>query len=196
MIIKSAKIEWMKGYGNLPELKVTVDQMPKMKDMKFKRLGEPRGYSYWAQDGDFVTFFFHAPGNQTGYGGSTFSGVLEDGSEFSVKGPWSSNAMDMNGEFPPSHNVAYYETDGKFPDLGFAAHITMAKAIELIDECGADWTFIKQYGGRRNEMEVTDEELIDNLTKKVAKGEVIGHYDIAIRLKGMTLEESQEAKNA
>ena len=196
MRIISAKIDWMKGYGNLPELKVTVDLMPRRENLAFKTRGNGDGSTtYWATEGDFVTFFTHVPGDQTGFGGHTFKVNLEDGSTVDVKGPWSDNAMNVNAYFPPSHNCAYYETEGRYPDLGFAAHISMTKAIELITGLDADYSFIKQYGGRNNEMCVTDTVLIESLAEKIMLHQPIGHYDIAIRLKRMTLEESQEAKN-
>jgi len=195
MIIKKAEINWMKGYGNLPELKVTIDKMPKLGEVLFKRHRENRSTTYWTSENDFVTFFTHVPSNESGFGGATFTGTLEDGTPFKVKGPWSDNAMNVNALFPPSHNVVYYQEEADFPEMGFAAHIKMFRAIELIRECGADYEIIKQYGGRRNEMAVTDDGLIAELIQKIYRNEPIGNYDIAIKLKGMSLEQSQEEKN-
>lgn len=193
MIIKKARIDWMKGWANTPELRVTVDRMPRMDNVRFKTFQDGRSTTYWACDGDFVTFFTHVPGNQTGYGGAMFRGQLEDGTIFNVKGPWSDNALAVNGDFPPSHNVAYYQEEDEFPEMGFAAHLKMSTALRLIKECDADYKFIKHYGGP--DSVVTDEELIKSLEDKISKNEIIGNYDIVIVMKGMTLAESQEAKN-
>lgn len=195
MIIKKAEINWMKGFGNLPELKITVDRMPRIDSIAFKTYENNGNTTYWASEGDFVTFFTHVPSNESGYGGSPFTGKLEDGTIFKVKGPWSDNAMNVNAWFPPSTNVTYYQEEADFPEMGYAAHLRMEKAIELIQEAGGSYTFIKQYGGRRGEMEVLDLEKIIELSEKSIRNEILGHYDIAIRFKGMSLEVSQEEKN-
>lgn len=195
MIIKKAEINWMKGFGNFPELKVTVDRMPRMDSLMFKTYINERATTYWASEDDFVTFFTHVPSNESGYGGHMFTGKLEDGSIFKVKGPWSDNAMNVNAFFPSSTSVTYYQEEDDFPEMGFAAHIRMEKAIELIQQCGGNHTFIKQYGGPRGEQEVMDPIKLVELSEKCLKNEIIGNYDIAIRMNGMSLEESQKAKN-
>lgn len=52
-------------------------------------------------------FFEHNPQNEAGYGGAVFTGVLEDGSTFSVKGPWSSSCETVNALGLPSSPCAH-----------------------------------------------------------------------------------------
>jgi hypothetical protein len=177
MNIISAKINWMKGYGNHPILEVTVDELPKLDELVYTR--KPDGFygaAYFAQSGDYVHFFYHSANNETGFGGRIFTGKLDTGETFKVKGPWSSNcqAMNMFG-FPRTLECTYQtKKDGRI-----AGHILEPKALELIKQAGADYSFSQGYNETDESPEAINEESI-----------------VLIKHKGMTFEESQKHKNS
>lgn len=190
--ILSAKIDWMSQFANLPVLKVYVDILHNKADFRYKHIEIGNGCSYWAQLDQEVNFFHHNYGNNRGYGGAVFNFTLENGEKRSVKGPWSSNSMWMNANFPPCHEVIYYQKDSKYPELGYAGYLTALEFFTLVEECGAEIAVINNYGCR------PDSEIIGNLyatvIDKASKGEVIGEYSFAIKQKGMSLNQSQANK--
>ena len=65
----------------------------------YRALPAGDGVAYLALDGEIGSFFFHAPRNETGFGGAEFELKVEDGSVRSIKGPWSSSCSAMNKMF-------------------------------------------------------------------------------------------------
>lgn len=204
MQIIEAKIDWMRGYANYPNLVITVDRLPDRKNLRYETRKEGTNTAYFAQDGDFITFFYHIPSNENGYGGSVFPITLKNGESISVRGPWSSNSQYMNMYFTPSVEVSIIERDGPYRNVNFAGHIRMGKAIELIESLGesyeiigdrnplsdlsSDQSSVVKYGLFRIEEAKIIKEIIDEDT-------VIGPYQLVIKKTGMTLEESQIEKN-
>lgn len=88
--------------------KVFIEEIPRG-DRIYQTKTTPSGRStaYFYEDGGYVSFFVHDPNDESGFAGRTFSGKLEDGSEFSVRGPWSSSASAMTRlGFPPTLDVS------------------------------------------------------------------------------------------
>lgn len=199
MKVVKAEIDWMRGWGNSPDLKVWVDRIAKWEDRVYHRKVFPGGdASYWCNvpDTPFVTFFHHNPRNERGYGGSVFAGKLVDGTEFSVRGPWSSNSMDMNQYFPMTTGVTLYETEGDYPGLGYGGWAMKSEEFgRLVRTAGGELALIKGYGGRDNEVDINDPAARDVWNKLAVGALPVGRYDWAIKLPGMTLAESQEKKN-
>lgn len=65
----------------------------------YRALPAGEGVAYLALDGEIGSFFFHAPRNETGFGGAEFELKMEDGSVRSIKGPWSSSCSSVNKLF-------------------------------------------------------------------------------------------------
>jgi hypothetical protein len=179
MTITNPVINWMKGYGNSPYLEVTVDELPKMDELIFTRIADgERGNAYFAKhDSGYVRYFYHAFNNNRGFGGSVFSGKLDTGETFNVKGPWSSNSQAMNAlGFPRSMEITFRMQEGYL----LAAHMLEDKVLELIKQAGADYAFTADYG--------SEDEITDNHIRWNDRVAIIKHP-------GMTIRESQMFKN-
>lgn len=97
MQILDIKIDWGLGFCNSPRLKLLVDRIPKLDELRFRE----KKHCYFAELDGFV-WFFHYDGPGDGYGGAVFNITMEDGSEKACKGPWSSRSGVMNRlEFAP-----------------------------------------------------------------------------------------------
>lgn len=185
--INSAKIDWMERFSNLPNLVVHVDNLPLREEVAFRQIvhswdgAVATSRSLWGRVGDFCTFNFWTASDQTGYGGSTFTYKLEDGTSLSLKGPWSSNSLSMNRYFPTCHEVTLIEDKGEFPNLGYHGWCLLQEPFErIVRELGADIAYIKEYG---RDQEVT-----------LAEARVLPAFALAIKQRGMTLQQSQDDK--
>lgn len=84
------------GYGNecnTVELRTTFSNLH-MRDLisfRYQAHSVEGGTLYIAECPvtNLIEFFTHCPGNQSGFGGSVFNITMLDGSERSIKGPWS-----------------------------------------------------------------------------------------------------------
>lgn len=85
------------------ELELLIDQLPDRQARIYRAIQQGRSTLYVSLLDGIADFFLHNPSDQTGYGGRDFSGVLESGEQFKVKGPWSSSCSTVNtlGLFPP-----------------------------------------------------------------------------------------------
>jgi len=125
MRILNARVRWMEGYNNDPELEVLADHLPDYKDLRY----EENNGCYFAERDGYVSFFYHSgnPEQQEGYFGRHFHITMKDGTEKTLKGPWSSRSGVMNKMgFEPSREVAIF-TDQASYDRGYiayAGHIT------------------------------------------------------------------------
>ena len=119
------KFEW---YNRKYNPKFLVEDVPAMDDFRFIK----RGPLYFAELGGLVRFYhYEKPGE--GFGGREFSVILEDGTEETLIGPWSSGPSYMNRKaFIPSIDISYTENKDAF-ERGytfFAGHAT----VEWVDE--------------------------------------------------------------
>jgi hypothetical protein len=199
MEILSCGIDWYKGYGNLPTLKVTVDRIPPADAFRYRVVPYVNGTRVWGEKEGLVRLFAHVPGNERGYGGCVFTVTdIDDGVERKFKGPWSSNAADMNQVFPPVSEVIVYERDGEFPNLGCGYHMVAAGWIDLCRSTGASVAVIRQYGGERGKAQLAMPEEEEVIREVMAHPEVsLGRYLDFVPLWPGThdLEYSQQMKN-
>ena len=102
MKVLQTSVDWYPGYANSPQLKVLVDKAPDHSLLRY----EKRGGLYFAHLDGYVSFFYYdKPGD--GYAGRVFDITLLDGTQVSLKGPWSSRAGCVNNAgFEPCLNVS------------------------------------------------------------------------------------------
>lgn len=88
-------------------------------------------------------FFEHNPRDQAGYGGALFEGLLEDGSAFSVKGPWSSSCETVNALGLPSAPCAPVAVSPpqEYPSWR-AMHVTLPILKQIADFLAPDWALV------------------------------------------------------
>lgn len=85
-----------------------LDGLPDRADLRYTTKPVGRGTAFFAELDGYVSFFWHDPQNQSGFGGSVLSGLTTGGESFAVKGPWSSSPTSMTKQgFPPSLNLSY-----------------------------------------------------------------------------------------
>jgi len=126
MKLISAKVDWMEGFANKPNLILTVDHIPKRDNMRFRQSGN----FYYAELEGYVTFFYYErPG--AGYGGSTFSLKMVDGTTKSLIGPWSSRAGSLNTVFGPCVDVTIIEESNGYRMAGAVTLEVAEKAAEM-----------------------------------------------------------------
>jgi len=137
MKLLSALVEWHHGYANAPTLILHLDTIPKAEEFEF----EQRGSLYYAEKDGFVRFYaYKNPGD--GFGGREFHIRLKDGTEQTLKGPWSSRAGAMNsGGFGPCVDVQFV-TDGF---RGFGA-VTLEVALQAAKMAGVTLGQHEPYG--------------------------------------------------
>lgn len=106
-------------------IKLLVDRIPERSEMRFQR----KGNCYFSNHGGYVEYFGWGPGhNNGGFCGRHFDIIMEDGSEVTLLGPWSSRSSAMNKEgFTPSLGVSI--TDD--PDVLVRGHTFFAGAVTV-----------------------------------------------------------------
>ena len=137
MELKAASLDWREDVGNDPRLQVVVDEIPSRDEMRFEHedriwLGTKNGFaSYFAWSGD---------GNDGGYSGRCYDITMRDGTEVTLKGPWSSRAGCVNQRsFGPVVDVRI-TTDPSALERGYTfrtGSLTLEaakQAIDLVDE--------------------------------------------------------------
>lgn len=88
-------------------------------------------------------FFEHNPRDEHGYGGAIFSGVLEDGQPFSVKGPWSSSCETVNALGLPSAPCAHIAVSPPKEHPSWRAmYVTLPILEQIAAFLAPDWTLI------------------------------------------------------
>lgn len=94
LVITGGMIRWWEGYGNRPDLRLTlVGKFPTMDEFRFKR----RGRLWYAErDGAAMYFAWSGPENERGYGGNSFDITMESGVVVTLLGPWSSGSYAVN----------------------------------------------------------------------------------------------------
>ena len=137
MELISGSVDWMDDVGNDPRLQVVVDEIPSRDEMRFEvedgvYCGIKDGFaSYYAWSGD---------GNDGGYSGRCYDITMRDGTEVTLKGPWSSRAGCVNQRsFGPVVDVRI-TTDLSALERGYTfrtGSLTLEaakQAIDLVDE--------------------------------------------------------------
>lgn len=125
MKILSATVDWHEDYDNPPSLKVEVDSLPSHGADSLLRYRRSGRY-YWASTEDgYVTFLYDDPYNHAGYGGSTFTLAMVDGSTVTLVGPWSGNEVGAAAAGAPAskHVIAHVAGQSQYCLMG--ANITV-----------------------------------------------------------------------
>ena len=93
------EIDWLDHLGNSPEILVSDAYYPGWPAMH-KPVWEKRNGVHRADHGQFVHYFYTDGKPTNGFGGATFSGMLQDGTPFKYSGAWSSRASVVNMQWP------------------------------------------------------------------------------------------------
>ena len=136
--IINAQVDWKEGYANDPKLQVLVDEIPDRSELRFQH---EDGLWVAIQDG-FVEFFaWSGDGNDGGYSGRCYDITMRDGTEVTLKGPWSSRAGCVNKRsFGPVVDVEL-ATDPEVLERGYtfkAGTLTLSAAKQAIDLADED----------------------------------------------------------
>lgn len=91
MKVLDATIDWMQDYANLPSMKILVDEIPEMEELRFTQ----KGSLYYAELDGYVMFFSYTVPDK-GFGGREFKLNMKNGTTKILKGPWSSGSYAMN----------------------------------------------------------------------------------------------------
>jgi hypothetical protein len=135
--ILGLEINWHKGFANDPTIKLLVDRAPTLEEFRYKTRPVGRDYTlFYGTYGPWVDFAAHTPSNESGYGGRKFTYRLEDETEMTVKGPWSSRSSYMNMYFEHCIEVTLYERDWK--NLGMSCSIQVYKLNDYLEYWNED----------------------------------------------------------
>jgi len=103
MKVLKGYVNWMEGRENRPNMYLLVDKIPALDAMRFRlhdKGGTINGGLYFAENDGYCRFFSHysntPDGNGGGFGGRSFDLTMIDGTPKTLRGPWSSNAGEMN----------------------------------------------------------------------------------------------------
>lgn len=110
-------------YANSAKAKLLVDELPPSESFRYE---ERDKYFFATKDGLCRFYSYHNPGN--GFAGRHFEITMKDGSERTLKGPWSGNSMGANARgFPLCREVSI--TDD--PEVWKRGHTFSASAVTL-----------------------------------------------------------------
>jgi len=131
MNILKGKVDWADGWANEPTIKILVDKMPDLADLRY----EEREGLYYAELGGYVSFYYYVrPGD--GFGGRVFNITMKDGSKKALRGPWSSRAGAMNRfGFGPCLDVSMTDNPESY-ERGytfFASACTLELVMDAMD---------------------------------------------------------------
>ena len=130
MQILSAKLDMNWKVLNEPRLHISVDKKPSIDDILFKEHTEEGAEYYWGEKDGFVMFFI-CTDNKNGFGGAHIKINLVDGTQRTLKGPWSSNPTAMaNVGFPYCMEVTVETPDN--PMSHYGGHLTINRTLEAI----------------------------------------------------------------
>lgn len=130
MKILNLRVNWYLNFANDPSFEALVSDVPHYDELRY----ENRDWAWFAEKDGYVSFFaWSGPNNEGGFGGRQYTINMKDGSQITLKGPWSSGCYAMNAMgFPLSVELAFTEDKLSF-DRGhtfFAGHCTK----ELIED--------------------------------------------------------------
>lgn len=107
---------------------ILVSDYPAREEFRYEKLRVEKGTAYFAELDGFVSFYFHDPKDETGFYGREIPLTLLDGTEVSIKGPWSSRPAVMTSlGFAPSLAVSYT----KDPDVWARGYTFFAGAVTV-----------------------------------------------------------------
>jgi len=123
MKLLKAKVDWAEEYANDPTIKILVDGMPKLSDLRYHQ----KGSLYYSELDGYVNFYYYnSPGR--GFGNRSFELVMANGEKKTLKGPFSSKAAIMNETgFGPCLDVSIIDSLTSY-ERGYtfyAGHVTL-----------------------------------------------------------------------
>lgn len=136
-------------------IKLLVDRIPERSEMRFTN----RGNRYFSNCGGYVEYFaWKPPGNNGGYYNRHFDIIMEDESEVTLLGPWSSRSSAMNkAGFAPSLEVSITDDPRVFLRgyTFYAGAITVELLRPILVELGERLVEVDSYGEPRWVLEST-----------------------------------------
>lgn len=129
-------VNWNLELGNHPDLKILMDQTPVFDCYSELKIGTETLY-YCNKDGVF-NYYLESPSNPHGFGGSTFSLRMKDGTTRNIKGPWSTRAGVLNrfGIGPIVDCYLQYPTS-KLPRIIYNGAVSLELALAAVRKAGA-----------------------------------------------------------
>lgn len=161
MKILNAKVRTGLSTYRPHSLELLVDTIHR-EDKRYDVVEHPDGTaSYLSVTDGIVSYFWHNPKNETGYGGSVFELNMIDGSTRSIRGPWSSNNDWIRQVFGlDSVHVAYVDKPESY-ERGYtfyAGDITVEKAQEAIKLAGEEWELINASSSAKTSADASGEQ--------------------------------------
>lgn len=159
--ILAARVDPREQYASAPRLEVLVDHLPRQDEYTYATVSA-RGagrVAYFGEIDGIVDFFVHDPSDERGFGGAVFTPRLHDGTQPSVRGPWSSNGAAMEAWFGRQTVAVSITDDPAAFERGYtftAGHLTASRALEalaLTDTPGR-WAIRRGFG---NHFEIVEE---------------------------------------
>lgn len=141
-----------KPVGRVPsnwKLDLLLDRLPGRESRRYSVRKYPTGETLYVSVLDGVAdFFLHDRRDEKGYGGAVVTGYLEDGRQFSVKGPWSSSCATVNalGKYPYLLPAAA-TTSKKDWDRGYTFYALSGVTMEVVEQAVKllpGWTFNRE----------------------------------------------------
>ncbi len=111
-------------FANSPTFELLVDEFPPLDQLRYEKIH----HSYYAHLDGYVRFFSWNGEPGEGFGGRHFPITLVDGTEVTLKGPWSSRAGWMNRIFRPRCLDVSFTSDPKVYERGYTFY---AGAVSL-----------------------------------------------------------------
>lgn len=142
-ILDAQVVTWGSTYRP-HHLQILVDNIHR-EDKVYDVIEDENGATYLSVTDGIVSFFYHNPKNEHGYGDRTFNLTMRDGTERVVKGPWSSNNSWIRQLFGvDSFHVSYTEDPEVFKRgyTFYAGDITIDLAQEAMKLTGDEWQLI------------------------------------------------------
>ena len=128
-------VEWNERIANPPRFGVLVDRMPKF-DVWEKRpleLDQPGWHLYYAQDGEFASFFTWSGNADDGFAGWRRTVTLTDGTTEEIIGGWSgSPIVPLRLGYPPVVGVGVRDDAADFERFGGMGGLHMHLSLDRL----------------------------------------------------------------
>jgi hypothetical protein len=135
-------------------IELLLDRLPALEEYRYKTV-HAHGCTWYIGLVDGVArFFCHNPRDESGYGGRTFTGLLENGSSFQVKGPWSSGPSEINSfnVIPPVVEASGTTSEDDF-NRGWTLYSLSGVTLDVIRQAERlllGWSYIHQVHRRHS----------------------------------------------
>jgi hypothetical protein len=138
MKVVSAAVDWMEEWANAPHFVIRVDLLPDRDALRYQRFGE----SFIAEHEGYVAKINKADVTKPdqGFGGARQRLTMADGSTVEFIGGWHAataytwNHPEWGSAIKPFTECTWKERDGRFPNLGYSAWITLELLQQAIND--------------------------------------------------------------